>query len=392
MITLLAWVIAVFPLISLTIFSTEVALGLVPVRFSRSAARPRTAILIPAHNEQAGIGHTVALLRAEGGPSVRILVIADNCSDQTAANARAAGAEVAERDNPSLRGKGFALAFGRDTLSADPPEVVVVLDADCWLLPGGLARLAAAATEGPAQAINLIEPDLNASPLVQISSFALLVKNRVRARATVRLGGVALLTGTGMAFPWPIFAQAPLATGDLVEDLRLAIELIRKGLRPRLIEAVQVRSAPAAQADTRVQRSRWEHGSLATSLRHGPNILAEGIARRSRALLAIGAHLLVPPLALLFLASSLALVLLVVLGTVAGTWWPPLTLGLVLVLAAIATIAAWFREGRDFLAPSTLLRVPLYALWKLPIYGRFLWKREKNWVRTRREGEGKSRD
>ena len=72
-------------------------------------------ILVPAHNEAVGIEETVKALAA-AAPSFRIVVVADNCTDETAALARTAGAETIIREDAQRRGKGFALSFGRDYL------------------------------------------------------------------------------------------------------------------------------------------------------------------------------------------------------------------------------------------------------------------------------------
>ena len=385
----LAWLLALPPLFALAYFTLEVLVGLKPLSpLPQCQIAPSVAVLIPAHNEALGIADTVERVWCEAAAGTRILVIADNCSDETADRAREAGAEVVERCEPARRGKGFALAFGRECLATAPPQVVMVLDADCAFVPGGLASLASAAAGGfPAQAVNLLVPDRAAPPLVQISSFALLVKNLLRGRATSRIGGAALLTGTGMAFPWTVFSAAPLATGDLVEDLGLGLALVRAGVRPRLVECAQVRSRPAVQADALIQRQRWEHGFLATALRTAPRIVCEGLAKGSRARLAIGAHLLVPPLALLFAMSVLALAAVAGLGLVTGDWKPACGLLAGLSAAGGATLLAWLHVGRAWLSPAALLRAPLYILWKLPLYTRFLIAPETRWVRTRRDGE-----
>ena len=389
MVAILAWLLALPPLAALTYFTLEVVIGLKPLPSMRGvAAVPSIAVLIPAHNEAGGIADTIAGVRREGPEGTRILVVADNCSDDTGLRAREAGAEVAERIDRSRRGKGFALAFGREWLAANPPDVVVVLDADCAFIAGGLAPLASAAAEGvPAQAVNLLEPDLAAPPLVQISNFALLVKNLLRGRATNRIGGAALLTGTGMAFPWAVFADAPLATGDLVEDLGLGLMLVRAGVRPRLVEQAQVRSKPAPKSEALGQRQRWEHGFLATALRTAPQLILEGLKGCSRARLALGAHLLVPPLALLFAISALVLAVDAGAGLATGDWIPAYALLAGLIAAAGATLLAWLHVGRAWLTPAALLRAPLYILWKLPLYARFLIAPETRWVRTRRDGE-----
>ena len=390
LVPVLAWLLALPPLFALVYFTLEVLIGMKPLpRLHPDVPAPSIAVLIPAHNEAGRIAGTIERLRREAPKATRILVVADNCSDDTASLARDSGAEVVERSDPLRRGKGFALAFGCEWLTPNPPEVVVVLDADCAFVPGGFAPLALAAAQGtPAQAVNLLDPDLAAPPLVQISSFALLVKNLLRGRATSRIGGTALLTGTGMAFPWAVFADAPLATGDLVEDLGLGLTLTRAGVRTRLIEQAQVRSMPAPQADALVQRKRWEHGFLATALRTAPRLIVAGVTKGSRAQLALGAHLLVPPLALLFALSALVLTALLGLGLLTGYWLPALALCIGLSAASGTTLLAWLNTGRAWLSPAALLRAPLYILWKLPLYARFLIAPETRWVRTRRDGEG----
>src|SRR5215469_2008975 len=75
-------------------------------------ARGSIAVLVPAHNEGAGIQHTLADITAQLLPGDRLLVVADNCTDDTVVTARAAGAEVIERKDTSKIGKGYALDWG----------------------------------------------------------------------------------------------------------------------------------------------------------------------------------------------------------------------------------------------------------------------------------------
>lgn len=63
-------------------------------------------------------------------------MVADNCTDDTARLASAAGAEVIERHDALLRGKGYALDFGVRHLAQQPPDVVIVVDADCQVAEG----------------------------------------------------------------------------------------------------------------------------------------------------------------------------------------------------------------------------------------------------------------
>jgi cellulose synthase/poly-beta-1,6-N-acetylglucosamine synthase-like glycosyltransferase len=391
LIEVLAWLAAVPPTVALLVYSLEIAAGLAPDRAAAGAVTPPSgaiAILIPAHNEAAGIAATIAGLQRVAPAGTRILVVADNCTDETAVRARAAGAEVAERRDADLRGKGYALAFGRDVLARQPPATVLVVDADCALAPGSVEHLSRATEQGaPAQAANLIIPDRDAPALVQISSFAMLVKNLVRSRGLGRIGRCALLTGTGMAFPWPVFAAAPLATGDIAEDLGLGIALTRQGIRPQLVTQATVRSAAASLKDSAAQRRRWEHGFLANALRHALPTLMEGLVKGSRSMVALGLHLLVPPLALLFLLAGAILAGLIGIGSLWGVWAPTLVVAAMMGAALVLTALAWLRYGRETLTFAALLQAPLYVMWKIPNYLRFLFKRETRWQRARREGD-----
>lgn len=374
----------------LAVFAVELLVGLPPDRRRNESFRAGSvAVLIPAHDEAAGIGQTLAELAKVAPEGTRVLVVADNCTDDTSAIARTAGAEVVERSDPVARGKGYALACGRDYLANGnqaPPDVLIILDADCRLGPGSIEALASAAmTAGvPAQAINLISADTAAPPMVQIGSFAMLVKNLFRSRGMQRMGGAALLTGTGMAFPWNLIADARLATGSIVEDLALGIEMTRAGHPPRLVGGAGVRSAPADIRDALAQRTRWEHGFMDTVRKHAWPVLSSALKRGSRAEMLLGLHLLVPPLALLLMLATFVLAVVSGLTLAGASEMPALLLGALLAFVAILVLTAWIAGGRKYLAGGALLRAPFYVLWKLPLYASFLRKPEARWNRTPR--------
>lgn len=386
----LAWLVVLPLAASLLYLGAELLLGLAEPRplCDLDGPSPHIVLLVPAHDEAAGIAGTVAALRASA-PGADILVVADNCSDRTAARARAAGAAVIERTEPEHRGKGFALAFGRDHLTNNPPDAVIVVDADCRLGEGSARRLAAraVAAQRPVQAANLLTAEPPVPTLVAVSNFAMLVKNLVRARGLMRLGGGVPLFGTGMAFPWPLFAVLPLATGEAVEDLELGLWLARQGIAVELDDGARVTSPAASVASSRAQRSRWEHGFLRTAAREGLPLLVGGIASGSRLRTMLGAHLLVPPLALLMLLVLLGLAAAATVGVLAGVWPPFLLLAAAFVFVAAMLLAAWWIYARDALPIGTLLRAPLYIIWKIPIYLRFFTRRQTEWNRTQREGE-----
>ena len=375
------------------VFVAETLSGLTrgPRQQWRQAAG-RSVIIVPAHNEDRVIGRTLAALTlAAAGADLDILVVADNCSDGTATTARRFPVTVIERHDPVFRGKGHALAFAREWLRREPPSTVIVLDADCHTDRPSLAALAGACEQlqRPAQAINLLEPSRSSGPLVQLSSFAFLLKNLVRQRGLQRLARSVHLTGTGMCLPWPLFDSADLATSSIVEDIRLGIELGNRGAHPRLIEESIVWSPHADQSDTLDQRSRWEGGFLALARATAPGLIARGVKRGSLRTIIGGLDLMVPPLAILALVDAAALVLLAALALAGvSSWVPLLILAAIGFLAAAAVLLAWWQEGRAFLSAAALARLPLYVLWKVPMYLRLARSgAPKVWNRTERPNE-----
>lgn len=352
------------------------------------ASRPRVAVLVPAHDESAHLLPTLRNLQAQLGPRDRLLVVADNCSDDTAALAHAAGAEVVERCDPQRRGKGYALAYGVDRLRADPPEVVLVVDADCLLSDGAVAAIARTchASARPVQMLNLMSAPPGAGLKLRVLEFAMLMKNLVRPLGTQRLGGVCQLMGTGMALPWPLMAQARLATGHVAEDMQLGVELTKAGYGPALLVQARVSSRFVDDpAIARQQKARWEHGHLDTLRQELPALARDALRGRSRALAALALDLCIPPVALYFSV----LIALLVLVAVAATAWPAARPAAALVMAGAAAFAlaiaiGWWRFGRHLLQARELLRLPLYALWKLPVYVGYAVGARSGWVRTQR--------
>jgi len=351
----------------------------------------RAAVLVPAHNESRNVLPTIACLLPQMRSGDRLVVIADNCSDDTAALARDAGAQVIERHRPDLRGKGYALACGVDFLRTDPPDVVMVVDADCTVTADAVARVASrcAETARPVQMLNLMHAAPGAGVRLRILEFAMVVKNLVRPLGAYRLGGACHLMGTGMALPWTLMSSAQLATGHLAEDMKLGVDLALSGHPAHFYLDAEVSSAfPEDAQVARVQKSRWEHGHLTTLREELPRLLGAGLRTRSSALGVLALDLLIPPLALYVLTLGLAFALAIG-ASLASSWFIPACAVLALGALALiwAVLLAWFRHGQHLLSARELLTTPLYALWKLPVYVTYALRRRSGWVRTKRKSE-----
>jgi cellulose synthase/poly-beta-1,6-N-acetylglucosamine synthase-like glycosyltransferase len=392
--------IAIVLFVPIATFFGECLIALLPEPQLRPASgfsnptAPKTAILVPAHNEAAGIYPVLTDLLPQLTDRDRLVVIADNCTDDTAAIARSTGATVIERQNAEQRGKGYALNYGMEYLAADPPDVVAIVDADCLMRSGSLAKISALAMtqQRPIQALYLLEQPADPQPRDAVSAFAFKMKNLVRPKGLHRLGFPCLLTGTGMAFPWRSLRDAKLASGNIVEDMQLGIDLTIAGLPPSFCEtAMVIGLLPQQDTAATSQRTRWEHGHLQTLLTQVPALLTQAIAKRRLDLAVMALDLAVPPLSLLVMLWLLITAIACGVAGLTGTWLPVRLLAIEGLLLITATLTAWAKFGRADLPARTLIAIPLYILWKIPLYLKFLNRPQTQWVRTDRDPANSSK-
>ena len=225
----------------------------------------RCTVLIPAHNEQDHIEQTIQSV-ANNAPGARILVVADNCQDDTVQRARSAGAEVTERRCPTQLGKAFALGHGvRHLRSNQVPDVVVVIDADARVKGMSFESLGALAVtlDRPVQALNVIDRCRGQQALSALTILGNRLHNVVRPLAMQRLGCPCLLMGSGMAFPWHLAERVGLDNASLGEDKRLGIDMMLAGHAPVFCLETKVASPVAEHGRGYLgQRTRWEQGHL----------------------------------------------------------------------------------------------------------------------------------
>ena len=223
-------------------------------------------------------------------------------------------------------------------------------------------------------------------PRDAVSALAFMVKNLVRPRGLNRLGLPCLLTGTGMAFPWSVIRQVSLSSGNIVEDLQLGLDLAIAGYAPRFCGDAKVTGIlPQQQEAAKSQRTRWEHGYLQTLFAQVPQMLAAALTQKRLDLLALALELCVPPLSFLvmiWVGGAIAALLATTLG---GSGLPAIIFGIEGLLIFLSILVAWAKFGRESLPALTLLAVPLYLLWKIPLYLAFLFKPQTKWVRTERD-------
>ncbi len=359
-------------------------------RESEVTGDTQVVVLIPAHDEEGSIAQSVRAFEAQTYPAERfeVVVVADNCTDDTARLARAAGAEVLVRDEPDVRGKGQALRWAIERLLAReaPPDAVVVVDADSTADPHLLAGLVGRLEDGAevVQGESLLVGD--GSPEQALRAAAFLLVNRTKPSGRSLLGLATGLQGNGMLFSRRVLTAHPWSGFSSTEDVEYGLALRGAGLSPVFARGAIVWSPVAPRgraADT--QQLRWEGGKLHLARTLSPRLLEQGFRERRPALVDAAVELAVPPLG--YLAAAAGSVTAV---GVSLSWLDGLAAWAVTPAAlALAAIPAYVLVGLIAAdAPSSAYRALAHAPWfvvrKALRAHRLLRFRADSWVRTER--------
>ena len=355
---------------------------------AEAAPQPRFLLLIPAHNEEHLLPSLFSSLAELQYPHdcYRVHVVADNCSDQTAAVARAAGAMVHERQDPERVGKGHALQWLWQRLHlAEPHDAVIILDADSVISANFLRVMAAHLARGEriVQAYYAVRnPQQSLAIGLRFSALAALHYLRPQGRRV--LGASVGLKGNGMLFAAPVLRRYSW-TASVTEDIELHMALLLRGERVHFApDAVVLAEMPDSLARSQSQHQRWESGRLLMARRYVPQLLRSafsalqaGQPRQAYVLLDAVMEHLIPPFAILFGASVLLLTGSVLLWA-AGAFGLVEARGAAGQLAQVnAILSAGLLAGQALylLAALRLVQAPPSAYWQLayaPIY--IVWK------------------
>jgi 1,2-diacylglycerol 3-beta-glucosyltransferase len=349
----------------------------------------RFDLIVPAYNEAHAIASTVANLLQIDWPRdhYRILVVADNCTDATAAIASAAGATVLERHDLTQRGKGYALQFAFQRSYEDgKADAVVVIDADSLVSPNLLQALAARIEQG-AHAVQADHGVLNAGGAWRTRLLAIaiaanhIVRSRARERARLSCG----IRGNGWCVTHALLQRVPYNAFSLAEDLEFGIALGLNGYR--VYYAGEAHASQEMVADARIarkQRQRWEHGRFHLIRTRTLPLLRAALGRRSAVCLDLALDLIVLPLS--YIALNVGALLLI---SVLAAWWNPAFHAWVwLSLACAATLViyvtrGWQLSGTGARGLLDLAGSPFFVVWKVILM--LERRRSAEWVRTDRK-------
>ncbi|MER7515662.1 glycosyltransferase family 2 protein [Streptomyces sp. NPDC126499] len=317
----------------------------------------KLVVLIPAHNEAAGITATLDSLRAQRRAPDRVVVISDNSTDDTVEVTRRAGAEVWEtRGNAARKAGALNQALTRLLPHLDEDDAVLVMDADSVIAPEFLETaqrlLASDARLGAVGGVFHGAPGGGVLGQFQRNEYA-----RYGREISRKGGRVMVLTGTASAIRVGALRQVAACRGDvlpgtpgqvydtlaLTEDNELTLAL--KTLRWDLVSPDECRVVTEIMPTWRDlwhQRLRWQRGALENLRHYG---LTSVTWRYWGQQLGLGAGTI---------AFGLYL-LLVLITAITGTWgWHPLWVGVGVLFVVERVLTVWGAGRR-----ARLLAVPL---------------------------------
>ena len=361
--------------------------------FAATATR-RFAVLVPAHNEESAISSTIQSILQVDYPRTcfDVIVIADNCTDQTAAVSKQNGALVFERENHDMRGKGYALRWCFDRLLSldEPYDAFIVVDADSTVSMDFLRVMNHYLESGAKviQASDMVKPQPGAWSS-EMTRLGFTLYNYARPLGRKVIGCSAGLRGNGMCFSADVLRKHPWQAYSRAEDLEFGLHLLLNGISVTFArEAMVIATMPQNPRLAESQRARWEGGRFPVIKRYALPLLGRTVARGSFKLLDAFIDLVTPPLinlmgvvvGLLFMTFVLDALGVATMQLFVYLWAGILVLGFLHMFVGLYAAHA----DRDLY--RALFHLPRYTAWKVMLYLKLFRRGEtKEWIRTTRE-------
>jgi cellulose synthase/poly-beta-1,6-N-acetylglucosamine synthase-like glycosyltransferase len=354
------------------------------------------AIIIPAHDEEKVISKLINNLQKLDYPRnlYDIFVVADNCQDKTAGLARQAGAIVLERSNLKYKGKGYALKFAFKRLGLITGntnyDAVVIFDADNLVKENFLMVMNSRLLKGE-KIIQAYVDAKNPTDNWVSATFSMMfwINDRYNLLSRYNIGLSAVLMGTGMCISTDTLAKTGWNTTTLTEDLEYSIQALFQGIKTTFaIETKIYDEKPVSfQASCR-QRLRWGRGQLAVVIRYVPDLLWQGLRKKSLIMLDGGIRLFQQPFIMFYFIITILRLFL------PETFYSPLFN----LIQSNLQILAFILPFMPYLLPSSIFimdKLPLKACkyillfpvfmysWVLILYWALFTLNERKWLPTK---------
>lgn len=237
------------------------------VKLPEAKKNHRYAFFIAAHNEESVIANLVRSIKAQDYPSELIdtFVVADACTDNTAEEARRAGAIVYERNDLARKGKSWVLDYGFARILEEYPgkyEAFFVFDADNLLSPTYVTEMNKVFDQGYLVATSYRNSKNFDSSWIS-SAYALWFLREAKF-----LNNSRMLCGTGCAISgsgWMVSSRIIQGMNGwdfhtLTEDIQFSTFCAANGIRIAYAPAEFYDEQPIDLKSSWTQRMRWTKG------------------------------------------------------------------------------------------------------------------------------------
>lgn len=347
----------------------------------------RFLVLMPAHNEEVCLKSTLTSLLSTRYPKelVRIVVIADRCTDGTVVIAKEMGVECLDRTT-GQPGKGPAIAWALDELKQKGStfDALVIVDADTIVdseIFVAFGRKLAGGHHVQQGYCYISNPWK--STFTRIIAVTSVMRNKLFYAGKNGAGLPAMLAGTGMCFSKRIVDQYGWTAFSVGEDWEFSAALVLAGEKISFNPAArvfQLESTGLRQASR--QRLRWAGGRHAVVGESVSKLVKKSLKDCSLYSLDAALTLVAPNYSS---QASLGLIALVgswfLLGDVMWAWLMPWSLGVLASLGAYFLLGVAYTES-PMKALVGVVLIPIFLPWRLVIeilgllgYGRKVWFR-----------------
>ena len=268
-------------------------------KYPATTVRQRFIILVPAYKEDAVIHACVTSVLRQTYPAelYDLIVISDHMRPETNASLRKERIGLIElHEKESSKAK--ALRIAAETITDQPYDYVLILDADNLISPCYLQELNKAVSQG-IKAIQTHRKAKNMNTDIALLDAAIEeMNNSIFRKGHIRLGFSSALTGSGMAFDFRWFVRNIIHTHSTGEDKELWVWmmfrtnhrniihthstgedkeleelLLRQGIHIEYIDTLETLDEKVRQPDAlRNQRRRWIATQLFLALKMGRNL------------------------------------------------------------------------------------------------------------------------
>ena len=335
----------------------------------------RIVALVPAHNEEATVAQTVASLQDQSRPPDHIVVIADNCTDDTVRRAEQAGAEVLHTVDNTHRKAG---ALNQALERYQGYDLVLAMDADTVLSPHFIERALVELEDPEVGGVGAVFRAPEPSTVLELFQHLEWVRYAEQIERTgktfVMSGTAALIRRQALQDVHDRFGRF-YETASITEDSRLTLDLKLTGWKVRSpVECSVVTETQTTWRELFVQRRRWYLGALQNLTQTGWNRALLPYWGQQAAL-AVSVTLMA-----LLIGMTVTAVVLGVLGLHPG--W--LSLSLIFAAERVATV--WDEPIRRRVFAAVIVPELIYALFLQAAYlaalGQWVTKREGIWRRS----------